>query len=72
MKRYTSLLLLAFVLVLGTVIGATFLSGYADRTPALSERTVTVYTTMPPEQAGLLASEYEKEKKDFLVTLFIT
>ena len=38
----TSLLLLAFVLVLGTVIGATFLSGYADRTPALSERTVTV------------------------------
>ena len=63
MKRYTSLLFLAFVLVLGTVIGATFLSGYADRTPALSERTVTVYTTMPPEQAGLLASEYEKEKK---------
>ena len=63
MKRYTSLLFLAFVLVLATVVGATFLSGYADRTPTSPERTVTVYTTMPPEQAGLLASEYEKAKK---------
>ena len=63
MKRYTSLLFLAFVLVLGTVVAATFLSGYADRTPTSSERTVTVYTTMPPEQAGLLASEYERAKK---------
>ena len=63
MKRYTSLLFLAFVLVLGTVVGATFLSGHADRTPTSPEQTVTVYTTLPPEQAGLLASEYEKTKK---------
>lgn len=58
MRRYTSLLLLAFVLVLGTVLGASLLSGYADRTPGQSGRIVTVCTTMPPEQAGLLAEEY--------------
>ena len=58
MRRYTSLLLLAFVLVLGTVLGASLLSGHADRTPGQSGRTVTVCTTMPPEQAGLLAEEY--------------
>ena len=63
MKRYTSLLFLAFVLVLGTVLGATLLSGHADRPPGGSDRMVTVYTTMPPEQAGLLASEYEKTAK---------
>ena len=58
MRRYTSLLLLAFVLVLGTVLGASLLSGYADRTPGQSGRIVTICTTMPPEQAGLLAEEY--------------
>ncbi len=60
MKRYTSLLLLAFVLIIGTVLGAALLSGHADRTPGRPGQTVTVYTTIPPEQAGLLAAEYEK------------
>ena len=63
MRRYTSLLFLAFILVLGTVIGAALLSGYADHTPGRSDRTVTVYTTIPAEQAGLLAAEYEKTAK---------
>ena len=60
MRRYTSLLLVAFLLVLGTVLGASLLSGYADRTPGNPDRTVTAYTTLPPEQAALLAAEYEK------------
>ncbi len=63
MRRYTSLLALAFVLVLGTVFGAFLLSGHADRTPGRHGRTVTVCTTMPPEQASLLAAEYEKTAK---------
>ena len=63
MRRYTSLLFLAFVLVLGTVLGASLLSGSADKTPGQSGRTVTVCTTMPAEQAGLLAAEYEKMAK---------
>ena len=60
MRRYTSLLLVAFLLVLGTVLGASLLSGHADRTPGNPDRTVTAYTTLPPEQAALLAAEYEK------------
>ncbi len=60
MRRYTSLLFVAFLLVLGTVLGASLLSGYADRTPGNPDRTVTAYTTLPPEQAALLAAEYEK------------
>ena len=63
MKRYTSLLFLGFVLVLGTVLGASLLSGYADKTPEQSGRTVTVCTTMPAEQAGLLAAEFERMTK---------
>ncbi len=60
MRRYTSLLIVAFLLVLGTILGASLLSGHADRTPGHSDRRVTVYTTLPPEQAALLAAEYEK------------
>ena len=60
MRRYTSLLFVAFLLVLGTVLGASLLSGYADRTPGNPDRTVTAYTTLPPEQAALLAAEYQK------------
>lgn len=63
MKRYTSLLWAAFVLVLGATLGATLLEGRADRTGAKPERIVTAYTTMPPEQASLLAAEYEKLAK---------
>ena len=63
MRRYTSLLFFAFVIVLGTVLGASLLSGHADKTPGQSGRTVTVCTTMPPEQAGLLAAEYERMAK---------
>lgn len=63
MRRYTSLLALTFVLVLGTALGAFLLSGHADRTPERHGRTVTVCTTMPPEQASLLSAEYEKMAK---------
>ncbi len=58
MRRYTSLLLTAFVLVVAVALGSLFLSGHADKTRA---HTIRVYTTMPAEQAGLLAEEYENE-----------
>ncbi len=63
MRRYTSLLFLAFVLVIGTVLGAALLSGHADRSPGRHGRSVTVCTTMPAEQAALLAAEYERMAK---------
>ncbi len=58
MRRYTYLLLTAFVLVVAMSLGSLFLSGHADQTrrPA-----IRVYTTMPAEQAGILAAEYESE-----------
>ena len=63
MRRYTSLLFFAFGLVLVTVLGASLLSSHADRVPGRPGRTVTVCTTMPPEQAAPLAAEYEKTAK---------
>ena len=60
MRRYTLLLFIAFLFVTGAVLGGGLLAGYADKHPEHPERTVTVYTTVPPEQAALLASEYER------------
>ena len=61
MKRYTSLLLTAFTLVLLLVLGTTYLAGSADK-PAEDKplQTLTVYTTLPAEHAAILAAEYEK------------
>ncbi len=60
MRRYTSLLFFAFGLVLVTVLGASLISSYADRVPGQSGYSVTVCTTMPPEQTAPLAEEYGK------------
>lgn len=59
MKRYTWLLLTAFVCVLAALVGSTWLEGHADR-PRTQSSAVTVYTTLPPEQASLLAASYEE------------
>ena len=64
MKRYTSLLLTAFVLVLLAAAGSVYLSGYADKTEQDKTLPVlTVYTTLPAEHAALLSAEYEKTNK---------
>lgn len=58
MKRYTWLLLTSFLCVVGVLTGAVWLEGHADR-PRDKAPTATVYTTLPPEQAELLAASYE-------------
>lgn len=64
MRRYTSLLLTAFVLVLVALAGTSYLAGYADQTEkSKTMQTLTVYTTLPAENAALLAAEYEKVNK---------
>ena len=64
MKRCTSLLLTAFVLVLLAAAGSVYLSGYADKTEQDKTLPVlTVYTTLPAEHAALLSAEYEKTNK---------
>lgn len=64
MKRYTSLFLVAFVLVLLAAAGSVYLSGYADqKDQAQTLPMLTVYTTLPAEHAALLSAEYEKTNK---------
>lgn len=64
MKRYTSLFLTAFALVLLAAASSVYLSGYADRTEQDKTLPVlTVYTTLPAEHAALLSAEYEKTNK---------
>ena len=61
MRRYTSLLLAAFILLLIAVAGSAYLSGYADRAErAVNLPVIDVYTTLPAENAALLAAEYER------------
>ena len=64
MRRYTSLLLTAFILVLLVVAGSAYLAGSSDRTEKTKTvQSLTVYTTLPAEHAALLAEEYEKTNK---------
>ena len=64
MKRYSSLIVAAFCLVAVFVIGLIFMESYADETSGRrSGERVTIYTTMPAEQAGMLAAEYESLHK---------
>ena len=63
MRRYTSLLLVAFMLVLLIATISDNLAGHADRTRREKPlQSITVYTTLPPEHAGMLAEGYEKSK----------
>ena len=64
MKRYTTLLLTAFTLVLFVVAGTVYMASYADQTERTKPlKTITAYTTLPAEHAALLAAEYEKTSR---------
>ena len=63
MRRYTSLLLVAFMLVLLIATISDNLAGHADRTRREKPlQAITVYTTLPAEHVGILAGSYEKAK----------
>lgn len=59
MRRYFPLLLISFFIV-AVALSATFLAGYAGRQDPSVVRSISLYTTLPVEQAELLAQEYEK------------
>lgn len=59
MRRYSILLIVSFLVVVMAVAG-TFLAGYAGRQDPENVKQIAVYTTLPVEQAALLAQEYEK------------
>ncbi|HMM21635.1 MAG TPA: extracellular solute-binding protein [Selenomonadales bacterium] len=63
MRRYLPVLLLAFFVVVFIVVGTTLLAGYADKQKPESVKAIMLYTTIPVEQAAVLAQEYEKQAK---------
>lgn len=63
MRRYQPLFWVAFIVLFSVTAGSTFLSGYADKQHPESIKNITVYTTLPVEQAAVLAQEYEKAAK---------
>ncbi len=62
MKRYVPFLLIALILILAVLAGSSYLARVnkaAERQP-LQE--ITVYTTLPAENASVLGAAYEKQK----------
>ncbi|MCR5757733.1 MAG: extracellular solute-binding protein [Selenomonas sp.] len=59
MRRYTSLLLTAFLLFILVVAGSAYFAGakHEDKTRPLRE--IVVYTTLPAEHASILTNAYE-------------
>ncbi|WP_425060930.1 hypothetical protein SCACP_16910 [Sporomusa carbonis] len=63
MKRYLPILLMSFFLIILTIVGTSYLAGYAGKENKDSLATITIYTTLPVEQVAVLAQEYEKAAK---------
>ena len=59
MHRYTILLLTAFMLILSAAAGSAFLVGADQSRKDVPQQQLTVYTTLPPEHAAILAEAYE-------------
>lgn len=60
MRRYLPILLMAFFLLVIVLVGTTYLEGFAGRTKKENGNSFTVYTSLPVEQAALLAEQFEK------------
>lgn len=61
MRRYTSLLLTAFLLLLIVVAGSVYLAGAGRDEQHRPMREIRVYTTLPAEHAAILSAAYEAE-----------
>ena len=61
MRRYTPLLLTAFLLFLIVVGGSAYMANQGDDVSHRPLREISVYTTLPAEHAAVLATAYEKE-----------
>ena len=59
MRRYTILLLTAFMLILSATAGSAILAGADQSNKNLPYKQLTIYTTLPPEHAAILAEAYE-------------
>ena len=61
MRRYTILLLTAFLLILSCAAGMTIPVGADQNNRSVPLQELTAYTTLPPEHAALLSEAYERE-----------
>ena len=60
MRRYSILLLTAFLLILSAAAGSAFLAGADQNSRNLPQQQLTVYTTLPAEHAAILSEAYQK------------
>lgn len=61
MRRYTSLLLTSFLLLLIVVAGSAYLAGAGRDAERRPMQEFTVYTTLPAEHVSILTTAYEKQ-----------
>ncbi len=59
MRRYTILLLTAFMLILSATAGSALLAGADQSNKYIPQQQLTVYTTLPPEHVAILSEAYE-------------
>lgn len=71
MRRYTPLFLIAFILGVVMLAGNLYMPGYADNQAEKIRKSLTVYTTIPVENAVVLAEEYEKTNKIKINFIFL-
>ena len=62
MRRYTTLLLTAFLLFVLVVAGSAYLGGTGHVEKDAAMRELTVYTTLPAEHADQLGKAYAQER----------
>lgn len=63
MRRYTILLLTAFMLVLSAAAGMSFRVGADEKSFGVPMQELTAYTTLPAETVTILSEAYEKEHR---------
>ncbi|VBB06012.1 Hypothetical protein LUCI_1223 [Lucifera butyrica] len=61
MRRYLPLILISVFLLVFLLAGGTYLAGYANKFNQENQNAITVYTTLPVEQASALAKTYEQK-----------
>ncbi len=61
MRRYTILLLTAFMLVMAAVAGKTFPAGADEKNSSVPMQELLAYTTLPAETVTILSETYERE-----------
>lgn len=63
MRRYTTLLCVAFLLVVVVVTGSAYFAGSGHVEEGVAMREITVYTTLPAEHVAELSAAYEKKSR---------